>query len=391
MMTSRTITRFKTHAVILLLCATGVLVSDRVQGRQAPASQQPSISKRVADRLRALRAEAQDLTGREKTILNELRKLEIERQIKTEEVAAIEQDLKATESELAAATARAATLRQSADSARPDIEDRLVRLYKMGRAGYWRLLLDVEDVQSMGRAYRTAAALTQLDRDRVRNHADTLAALERAQGDLAARAKQLGTLREKAAAARLALDQAVMSRSAYVKSLASERDLAAQLAAELDAAHLRLQSAVAQGSTGAAASVTVPIKPFKGDLPRPADGIVVGRFGRQRSERVAGIEFARNGIDLSLPEGSPVSAIHEGVVSHSGPFSGYGSLVIVDHGGGAVSLYGHLAATSVNKGERVSAGSTVGSSGRNSVGNPALYFELRIDGKPVDPLQWLRK
>jgi len=78
-------------------------------------------------------------------------------------------------------------------------------------------------------------------------------------------------------------------------------------------------------------------------------------------------------------------------VTHAGAFSGYGHLVIVDHGGGAVSLYGHLASPAVIKGDRVAAGSRVGLSGRNPGGNPALYFELRVDGKPVDPLQWLRR
>jgi septal ring factor EnvC (AmiA/AmiB activator) len=56
-----------------------------------------------------------------------------------------------------------------------------------------------------------------------------------------------------------------------------------------------------------------------------------------------------------------------------------------------VSLYGHLASIGVNKGDRVLPGATVGLSGRNPAGNPALYFELRIDGTPVDPLQWLRR
>ncbi len=55
------------------------------------------------------------------------------------------------------------------------------------------------------------------------------------------------------------------------------------------------------------------------------------------------------------------------------------------------SLYGHLSAVNVNKGDRVGAGAPLGLSGRNTGGNPALYFELRVDGKPVDPLQWLRK
>jgi murein hydrolase activator len=65
--------------------------------------------------------------------------------------------------------------------------------------------------------------------------------------------------------------------------------------------------------------------------------------------------------------------------------------VIVDHGQGTHTLYGHLSAVSVNKGDRVQSRAQVGSSGRNPAGNPALYFELRVDGKPVDPLQWLKK
>jgi septal ring factor EnvC (AmiA/AmiB activator) len=106
---------------------------------------------------------------------------------------------------------------------------------------------------------------------------------------------------------------------------------------------------------------------------------------------MAGIDVSRNGIDLSLPEETTVRAVHEGVVTFAGPFTAYGNLVIVDHGSGAASLYGHLASRTVNKGDRVGAGTTVGLSGRNPGGNPALYFELRIDGQPVDPLQWLRK
>jgi murein hydrolase activator len=65
--------------------------------------------------------------------------------------------------------------------------------------------------------------------------------------------------------------------------------------------------------------------------------------------------------------------------------------VIVDHGEGAHSLYGHLASMTVNKGDRIELRSRVGLSGRNPGGNPALYFELRVDGKPVDPLQWLKR
>jgi septal ring factor EnvC (AmiA/AmiB activator) len=373
---------------VFCVCVLGALGALRVESRQEkPAA---DITQRVAERLSALRREADLLASQEKSILNELRKLEIERQIKAEELTAVERDLAATAQQLARTTSRAAALRESADVQRPEVEDRLVRLYKMGRAGYWRLLLDVDDVRSLGRAYRTAAALTALDRNRIRQHGQTLESLEREQRELRARAAEAASLKEKAAAARAALDRAVASRQVLVASIVSRRDVASQLAAELDAAHLRLQSILAQDPAARPPAFTVPLRPFQGDLPWPAEGIVVRRFRRQPAA-AAGIAFSRNGIEISLAEGRTVSAIHDGVVTHAGPFTGYGHLVIVDHGGGAVSVYGHLASATVNKGDRVGAGSAVGLSGRNPGSNPSLYFELRVDGKPVDPLQWLRR
>jgi septal ring factor EnvC (AmiA/AmiB activator) len=373
-----------THRILagVLAVAVGVAVQDvpRAQG-------QPDPAKRLADRQKALEREAAGLERQEKTLLSELRKLEIDRQLKTDELAAIDRDLKTTREQLATATARARELRETADAAQPDIEDRLVRLYKMGRVGYWRLLLDVEDVRQMGRAYRTASALNRLDRERIQKHRATLKALEQERISLEARTKEIARLQTRAAAARASVDRAVAARESLVKSIDARQDLTAQLAEELRSAQQRLEAAVASGR-----SVTgvIPLRLFRGDLPWPADGIVIGRFGRQRNT-LTGAELVRNGVEISLAEGRPVIAVHDGVVSYAAPFTGYGNLVIVEHGEGGHSLYGHLAGASVNKGDKVEAGSRIGLSGRNPAGNPALYFELRIDGKPVDPLQWLRK
>jgi septal ring factor EnvC (AmiA/AmiB activator) len=134
----------------------------------------------------------------------------------------------------------------------------------------------------------------------------------------------------------------------------------------------------------------LPLAPFRGDLPWPARGTVTSRFGRQPSSRF-GTAIARNGIELSVPEGQPVRAVHDGTVAFADTFSGYGNLVIVDHGNGAYSLYGYLNSIEVSRGGRVELQGTVGTSGRDPAGNPSVYFELRVDGAPVDPLQWLRK
>jgi septal ring factor EnvC (AmiA/AmiB activator) len=78
-------------------------------------------------------------------------------------------------------------------------------------------------------------------------------------------------------------------------------------------------------------------------------------------------------------------------VAFAGPFTGYGNLVIVDHGAQTYSLYGQLQALQVSTGAKVERGLVVGTAGRVLVGIPGVYFEMRVDGKPVDPLEWLRK
>ena len=376
-------TRHVRPAAATILCALCLLCG-------IGASQDDPIARRVAQRLAELRREAEDLARQQKSILTDLRRLEVDRQIKAEELAGIETELTTIQQQLEDTDTRAGALRRAADEQSPDVERRIVRLYKMGRAGYWRLLLDVDDVRGMGRAYRMASALTSLDRQRIQQHEQTLQELAAERTRLQERAKQVAELQVRAAGARAALDAAVASRTALVKAIESRKDLTAQLAAELDAAHLRLQSTLAQ-NPGAPPVVGIPIRPFRGQLPWPADGIVVRRFGSQGTSRVPGISFNRNGIELSLAEGRPVAAIHEGSVTHAGPFTAYGQLVIIEHGSNVVSVYGHLASIAVNKGDRVAAGTRVGSTGRNPAGNPALYLELRIDGKPVDPLQWLRR
>ena len=78
-------------------------------------------------------------------------------------------------------------------------------------------------------------------------------------------------------------------------------------------------------------------------------------------------------------------------MAYADQFTGYGTLVIVEHGGGAFTLYGYLSSARVQRGQRVDVGTPVGVSGRSPAGNPGVYFELRVDGRPVDPLQWLQK
>ena len=347
-------------------------------------------SQRAAERIRALQRESDALASQERTILVDLRKLEVERQLKNEQLSTIERDLADTRRKLAASVKREASLKDVAETEGPIVEARLVRLYKLGRAGYWRLLLDFDHLESIGRAYRMAAAMNRLDRERVQQHQRTLEALANERAALEAQAKQIARLQQEAAAAREAVERAVTTRTALVKSIDERRDLNAQLAGELETARQRLDSRVSQLGAEKPPPVNLPLKAFRGALPWPANGIVTGHFGRQQTSRF-GTPIARSGVEISLAEGVPVQAIHEGTVVYAEQFTGYGDLVIVEHGDGAYSLYGYLSGIDVTRGQRVESRARVGVSGRNPSGNPALYFELRVDGKPVDPLQWLKR
>jgi septal ring factor EnvC (AmiA/AmiB activator) len=387
------------------LLAGALLPAGRVTAAgaaQAPSAAAPPASApqdraraqaaaRAADRIRALQREADALASQERSLLVDLRKLELEREIRATELTSIEEQLAETEAQIKGTIARAAALHDVAEFERPDVEARLVQIYKMGHAGYWRMLLAVDDLRSVGRAYRTAAALTRIDRDRVQRHARTLELLANERKALETKAGEISKLKARATAARAAVERAVAARNALIDSIDARRDLNAQMTSELQAAAQKLQGTVAQLGAGRTADVvSLPLRPFRGALAWPAQGIVVGRYGRLPSSRF-GTAIARNGIEISLAEGQPVRAVHEGTVAFADQFTGYGNLVILDHGEGAYSLYGNLSSLSVARGDRVEALGPVGASGRNPSGNPSLYFELRVDGKPVDPLQWLKK
>jgi murein hydrolase activator len=85
-----------------------------------------------------------------------------------------------------------------------------------------------------------------------------------------------------------------------------------------------------------------------------------------------------------------VQAVHGGTVAYVAPFTGFGVLVILDHGGNAFTVYGHLAGTSLRPAAVVTRGQVVGAAGANPSGVGATYFEVRVDGRPVNPVQWLR-
>jgi lipoprotein NlpD len=116
----------------------------------------------------------------------------------------------------------------------------------------------------------------------------------------------------------------------------------------------------------------------------PTLGVLISGFGERDRDK-------HEGIDLASPEGTPVCAAEEGTVLFAGEQRGYGNLVLLEHGGGLVTVYAHNAKNLVRKGERVARGEQIARVGHtgNATG-PHLHFEVRVGARPRDPLGFLR-
>jgi septal ring factor EnvC (AmiA/AmiB activator) len=199
-----------------------------------------------------------------------------------------------------------------------------------------------------------------------------LVALERERED---RVAAIGRLRAERATAVAALDEQLESGTAEIDRLRGEEARLTQLVEALEAV-------LAEFPVGSQA----PFSGSRGKLGWPIPGRLLSRFGEPR----AGPELRWKGVQVAAPAGTPVRSIYHGQVVYSDWLPGLGLLAIVDHGEGYMSLYGHNEALLKEAGDWVAPGEAiaqVGDSGGQS--QTALYFEIRRNGEPVNPRDWM--
>lgn len=262
--------------------------------------------------------------------------------------------------------------------------------YKTGEFNRLRLLLSGEEPSKAARLMRYAADISRQQLARIEafettlgdlrdNRAEldsTLQILEEQQAELEAQSAELATARDERESALSALSADINSRSGQLEQLQFDQ-------AELQA----LLEEIARAMEGIRSFADVPaITANRGRLNRPVDGAVTARFGSS----YGGGSLQRQGIILSASEGSPVQAVHPGQVVFADWLRGAGLLVIVDHGGGTMSLYGGNEALASSAGDWVDTGDVLATSGLGGEnGSPGLYFEIRQNGSPQDPEEWL--
>ena len=352
----------------------------------APSASSPADERlrAVRDRRAALQKDLARLRSEERSLLGEVERLELEVRLRGEELRETQLVLQRTNEQMDVTVRRARDLEQSISAARPVLAARARALYKLGELSYLRMLLSVERPSDIFRGYRFVSALARRDNQRIAGLRSDLAALAATRAELERKTREALELRTSLERTRRGLDADRRRKEKLLTEIVERKETHAAYLQELEEAEGRLQSLL-QGLT--AEDVAVPIPVFKGSLPWPVAGRVRVAFGRRKHPRFD-TYTVENGIEIAAPEGATVTAVHEGTVAFADRFRGYGLMVVIDHGGKHHTLYAHLAELRVQAGQKVSTGQVLGVAG-GSVEGPGLYFEIRFQGRPEDPAEWL--
>lgn len=177
-----------------------------------------------------------------------------------------------------------------------------------------------------------------------------------------------------------------LERENFIKSLEQDAKAYQKIIDEEDRAMEALKNQIASSlSTGSSGK-----KYVGGEFMWPSNcTIITSHFSPRRKNPVSGVYKRHTGVDIGASYGTAIFAANSGTVTLAGWNSGYGNCVVIDHGGGKATLYGHMSSIGVSKGQSVTKGQTIGKVGStgNSTG-PHIHFEILINGTAVDPMQY---
>lgn len=375
----------------------------------------------VGDELDAARSNLAEIRRQQKDTLSRLRSIDSERAVLQVELERLDAELAAAEAlvqeaELALRRTDAEIERNTAelDDTQRELEIQRDRLrarvrasFMHGGVSYPEAVLDVETANELGASLQYMRSMMSEDQNQVQQ----ITSLERRYEAAIGRLDTLRAVQDEAKAER------ARERNRVAELVKERQEVAAELQArvdehqgvlaelegdeqrytaaidaledESDAIRGRLANIAAKDRAGSGGGGGTPTS-SSGRFQWPVNGALTSSFG-YRTHPVLGTRRLHAGVDFGAGTGTPIVAADGGTVVSAGWHGGYGNAVIIDHGGGVATLYGHQSRLAVSSGARVSRGQVVGYVGSTGMSTgPHLHFELRINGVPSDPMARLR-
>lgn len=381
-------------ALVLLLffAAFGAWNSAAAQAKAQDNSDLDVQLTKVRDQVLELKTRLREEEKKEATVLSGLDRINLQRTILKNELDLYTLQMEKAGREQAALKKAIPPLKSKLDREKGAIATTLFTLYKFGRFSFLQFFFQSENIRSFASESKSLTLLARYQQDVLRNYQTTLARLTTTQRSLETKKVELSGLIEAAKVKRQELESEDARGRRRIEEIKQNKALYQQTLNELNERAQQLQKLMDKlANQEVVLPVSfVPIYDRKGKLPWPIEGKIITRFGLEKHPQF-NTTTKNNGIEIA-PESKDmvIKAIYAGKVVYADYFQGYGNLLILDHGLGYYSLYGHCASFNAKKGDWVADGQPVAIVGDvGSLKGISLHLEIRYKAQPLDPLQWL--
>ncbi len=338
--------------------------------------------KEIRKELSLAKEKEKQIQGRESSVLDSLHRMETELYRKEKELKQMEDRLGLTKKKLHLAQDQITTLNQGMDHTKDELSSRLIALYKMGRNPPGFLLLTSDSYSSLLRTDKYLRVIIDHDAGLLETLRSQVGMKERYHRQLVQDRTQWERAISEVEKKKEEIERVKTEKQDLLKSIQTQKVVHRRVVGELEERAKSLQGLIDKLETEKKlrAYKEPKVQISKGKLLPPVEGKVLSLF-RERGQ---------NGIEIQAAFGTNIQAVLPGKVLYSDWFKGFGNVMIIDHGDHTFSVSGYASQLLKKAGDIVSQGEViaqVGSAG--SLKGPCLYFEIRYQGKPQDPLSWI--
>lgn len=390
---------FKTRLVAALLsgvvlCGTPAYIMAEDEDL---TNQLDSIQQQV-NQQNAAKADAETVIG---SVSEQLRQIEEQLRQATAELGTIKEQRVAVENDITLNERQLAEAQKRLEGRESVFYKRVRDIYINGRLSYLDVVIGSKDFSDFANRLEVLKRIIDSDITLINEIKKERSEIEAHKQKLEADRAKLVELEKAALAKQAEIEQKKAERNVVLQKAQNDRAIAMQAIEELNASSAQVSAMLKERQAARAAAAAAAAQSSggqgasdnwvqgTGQLGWPVSGEITSPYG-YRVHPIWGTTIYHSGIDIGVDEGTPVHAADGGVVVWSGWMGGYGYAVVIDHGNGLSTLYGHNSELAVDEGQSVAKGQVIsyaGSTG-NSTG-PHVHFEVRANGDPVDPMGYL--
>jgi len=373
--------------IVVVSVMAGGAGSDGFARASGPAAEENIRLKKLEKRLQKTRQQAESSQHQEKDLLERLHVISRERHGLELEIQRLRRQLLTLGDSMVIAEQKLRLVSASLERQRHEFNRRLRVRYMTPPGVLLESLFSRQKLKDKINQVTYLKYILLYDQQRINDFSRLLTQQQRIQQLLEKQRRQVIAAKEAKRLKLAGLEVNIAKKNKLLYKIRGKKEYYAALVKELAAAAEKLKKIIDSGPRGSVRRGS--LAKYKGRLPMPANGVVVRFFGLERDRRFKTVT-ENKGIDIEAPLGAEVKAIFSGRIIFASWLKGYGNLIIIDHGEGYYSIYGHLLEFKAKVNENIRQREVIGSVGdTDSLIGPALYFEIRKHGKPQDPLEWV--